>query len=105
MPRGIPHSVFLGRVVRPGVDPQWTDEDQDKALAFEQEKARCCSGCGTRPEEWDPERGGDRFAYVGARRYCPGCEVLHQEGRHIRDGQASFVYPYLVPFAEAKDDE
>lgn len=97
--------MFLGRAVRPGVDPYFTDEDQDKALAFEREQARVCRGCGTRPEEWDPKRGGDRFAYVGQKRYCPGCEVLHQEGRMIKDEQQQFVFPYLTPAHLATDDD
>lgn len=97
--------MFLGRVVEPGVDPAWTDEDQDKALAFEQERGRTCSGCGTRPEEWDPKQGGDRFAYVASQRYCPGCEVLHQEGRNIREGAESYVYPFLTPRREAEKDD
>lgn len=88
--------MFLGRVVGPE-DPLWSDEDQDKALAFEQEQARVCRGCGTRSEEWDPKQGGDRFAYVANHRYCPGCEVLHQEGRNIGEGREAYTYPYLEP--------
>lgn len=48
--------MFMGRVVRPGVDPQWTRDDRLFALAWQAEQAEKCSGCGRRwGETTDPE--------------------------------------------------
>lgn len=44
-PRGIPLSVFLGRVVYPG-EPQWLPEDTTAALDWHIEQAGRCPGCG-----------------------------------------------------------
>lgn len=73
MPLGLPHSTFLG----------WSDDDQDKALAWQLEQRLCCGRCGTRRDEWDPERGGDRNAYVADVTRCSGCEVLDQAQRDL----------------------
>jgi hypothetical protein len=90
-PRGIPHSVFLGG------PPGWTPDDRDKALAWQEMQRQTCTSCGTRPEEWDPEDGGDRAAYLYEVVVCPGCEqaerteaVMHgdhwksQRGKKVR---------------------
>lgn len=66
-PRGIPHSHFLGG------PPVWTHEDREKALwwlILDREK---CSSCGTRPDEWDPAKGGHDHAYLPDLRKCYGC--------------------------------
>lgn len=34
-----------------------------------------CSDCGTRLEEWDDEKGGDRTAYLPSLFDCPGCKA------------------------------
>lgn len=36
-------------------------------------EAERCPGCGTRPAEWDPNRGGHPAAYTAGGRVCPGC--------------------------------
>lgn len=72
MPLGIPHSRFLG-----GPDV-WTEADRDKALAWTHQQRCTCSRCGTRPEEWDPDRGGRRDAYVFVPSICPGCEPMER---------------------------
>lgn len=61
----IPHSEFLG----------WDSDDRDKAIAWHLRQAVTCPRCGTRPEEWDPDRGGQRHAYVGEIHRCAGCVV------------------------------
>jgi hypothetical protein len=86
VPKGIPHSEFLG----------WDPLDQDKALAWEAEQRTVCTGCGTRKSEWDK----DRFAYVGQQHYCPGCDVLAQEQENVREGAHGFSVG-LVPFDQA----
>lgn len=80
-PKGIPHSRFLS----------WSEDDQDKALAWARLTAEVCSGCGTRPEEWTD----DPFAFVGDQVRCSGCEVLEQERENIPDG-ARGVHVRLV---------
>jgi hypothetical protein len=72
-PRGIPHSVFLGRVVGPG-EPQWLDADRDKAIWWMIHQRQACPECGTRPDEW----ADDPDAYVPEPHHCRGCEVAAQ---------------------------
>lgn len=71
-PRGIPHSHFLGG------PPAWTDEDRDKALAWSERERQTHHKCGTRRDEWDPDRGGRRDAYDYLPDVCPGCEALER---------------------------
>lgn len=61
----IRHSEFLG----------WDRDDRDKALAWHLHQSQTCPDCHTRPEEWDPARGGHRHAYHAEIRPCPGCAV------------------------------
>ncbi|MFC3986785.1 hypothetical protein ACFYY8_33560 [Streptosporangium sp. NPDC001559] len=62
----IRHSEFLG----------WDADDRDKAIWQYIRERQACRDCGTRPDEWDPKRGGDRNAYLAERELCRGCEVL-----------------------------
>lgn len=81
VPLGIPHSVFLGRVVGPD-DPAWLDTDRGYALAWRADKAQTCT-CGTRPDEW----AEDDDAYIGSYVYCEGCARLADEQNNVpRDG-------------------
>jgi hypothetical protein len=68
-PRGIPLSVFLGRAVRPGEDPQWLPSDRDDALAWQAFENRRCRSCGTHPDEW----AEDKMAYHAHLHECRGC--------------------------------
>lgn len=89
----IRHSEFLS----------WPESDQDKALAYERYDRSVCV-CGTRREEWDPEAGGDRNAYVAMTDTCPGCQVrgdLEHDLRE-RDMAMSGQFVVLLPRAEAK---
>ena len=85
----LPHSAFLA----------WPTVDQDKAVAYERWLAGVCAGCGTRAEDWDPDRGGHRYAYTAEVMTCAGCAVRddlrHQlaESEDERGGQ----YIRLVP--------
>lgn len=76
-PRGIPHSVFLGRIVGPG-DPTWLEDDREKALWWMIHENERCPNCGTRHEEFDRAAGGDPHAYEWKLRHCRGCEILAQ---------------------------
>lgn len=64
-PHGIPHSEFL----------EWPQADQDKALWWVIHERQTCSGCGTRPDEWDTEQGGSDDAYIAEPYLCRGCRV------------------------------
>ncbi len=79
---GIPHSRFLS----------WSEDDQDKALAFLRDRSSVCSGCGTRQREWE----GDRFAFVAQSTTCLGCEVIEMERDNIHEG-AKGVRIFLSP--------
>lgn len=81
-PRRIPLSVFLGRVVRPGVDPEWLPSDQEAALSWTEFEARRCSHCGTHPDEW----AEDRMAYHAHLKECQGCK--QQQRRSASDEEA-----------------
>jgi hypothetical protein len=72
-PRGIPLSVFLGRVVGPG-DPQWLPEDVAAALKWQSEQDLLCPGCGQpRGESFDKS---SRYTVVSHR--CEACAALQQ---------------------------
>jgi hypothetical protein len=74
---GISHSHFLGG------SPAWTDLDREKAFAYRDHARELCSGCGTRAIEWDPDRGGDRLAYLSDSWRCLGCEAIAMEQDNI----------------------
>lgn len=67
--------MFLGRKVRPGIDPDWLPTDAGLAVAWQQNQREACRSCGTRPDEWQ----ADRDAYVSDTHYCRGCELLAQQ--------------------------
>ncbi|MEV4557203.1 hypothetical protein AB0K51_09410 [Kitasatospora sp. NPDC049285] len=77
----IPHSQLMG-----AVGGRWTALDREKALAWAAYQRDVCEGCGTRPQEWDPDRGGDRQAYVAQTHRCLGCEVLEMEMEQVPEG-------------------
>lgn len=79
----IPHSQFL----------EWDQVDRDKAIWWHIRQAETCSGCGTRDVEWDPERGGSRFAYGAAIRRCRGCEVseMAQDSDVFKQGRGNKI--------------
>lgn len=86
----IPHSHFLGGPLR------WTSLDRQKAQAYSEWKAKACSGCGTRSEDWDPSLGGDRFAYVSHTERCPGCELKEMERENVPE-HAKGIRIGLIP--------
>lgn len=92
--RGVPHSKFLS----------WPELDQDKAIAYAAYKASVCQGCGTREDEWDDTRGGDKHAYEATETTCPGCQVRGDLERQLRDSgmEVSGRYVVLIPRAEAE---
>ncbi|MFE4915800.1 hypothetical protein ACFRCX_30310 [Streptomyces sp. NPDC056652] len=47
-----------------------------------------CPQCGTRDAEWDPDLGGDPYAYTAVGHKCWGCEEIQREQKEIPDGAA-----------------
>ena len=90
VPKGLPHSYFQGG------PSKWTQDDRDKALAYEREMHARCSGCGTRPDDWreNPD------AYVGDVEICQGCARLEQE-RQNEVGQQPGAKFRLIPLGIA----
>lgn len=88
-PRGIAHSVFLGRVVRPGVDPEWLPADRDDALAWQAYENRRCRSCGTHPDEW----AEDKTAYHAHLTECRGCRQVQRlaASDQAKEGQGRSV--------------
>lgn len=78
----IPHSEFLG----------WARSDRDKAVWWYTRQRETCS-CGTRPDEWNEEKGGHRVAYVAKIRQCPGCVETERtrEAREVKDNRGMHV--------------
>lgn len=86
----------------------WSEDDQDKALAWLADEAAHCGTCRTRADEWDPARGGDRYAYVVEPRRCAGCEALGQARRELQrdnehEDQLLGVHLALVPNTDRED--
>lgn len=86
VPLALPHSQFKS----------WDEDDQDKALAYMDDKSYRCGGCGTRPDDWDD----DPDAYIADVVVCKGCERLEME-RQNDVAKRSGAKVGLVPRAEA----
>jgi len=89
----IPHSLFRGHG-----DGTWTDLDRRKALAHAEYQRLVCASCGTRPEEWDEDAGGDEFAYTAVTHRCLGCQTLQDRQKEVPDGaEGHGVKVALIP--------
>lgn len=74
-PRGIPLSVFLGRVVYPG-DQQWTERDTAAAMWWQADQDRRCKTCGLYLDEtMDP---ANEFKYEAEAVWCHGDRAMHR---------------------------
>jgi hypothetical protein len=73
----IAHSAFLA----------WDQDDRDKAIWAHIQDRQTCQQCGTRPDEWDPEQGGHRHAYLARVEVCRGCQAKHQRDKALTDEQ------------------
>lgn len=71
----IPHSQLL----------EWEKPDRDKAIWKYLRRVSTCSGCGTRPEEWNPAEGGHRGAYLATETVCTGCRQIEERQKWLRD--------------------
>lgn len=73
----------------------FTRADRDKAVWFEIYERERCSGCGTRPDEWDPAMGGHDHAYVAKLHKCYGCEAIAKAEARITKQMGAGVTPRL----------
>lgn len=62
---GLPHSALL----------EWEMEDRAKMIALRLERNERCQMCGTAEWEWDPAKGGYKFAYEPMTHICKGCAI------------------------------
>lgn len=74
-PRGIPLSVFLGRVVNPG-EAQWLERDTVLALEWAAAESRRCSGCGQNLDETTVDDSDELYDAVGVA--CGACKAIHR---------------------------
>jgi len=98
VPRGIPHSVFLG----------WDVDDRNKALWWTIHQRQRCPNCGTMPDEWNEAQGGDLHAYAAEPLTCRGCEVAAQGDEwfeHHRKEMRRGTTMRLVPRRLGSDDQ
>lgn len=84
---GTPHSQLLN----------WEPEDRNKLTAHLLEEVATCPQCGTRADEWDPEQGGSRRAYVPEAHICPGCELKELAATDEANQDRRGLYVVLKP--------
>ncbi|MFJ7297545.1 hypothetical protein [Streptomyces collinus] len=90
---GIPHSQFKGHG-----DGTWTDLDRRKALAYADHQRQACPACGTRPDEWDEQAGGDEDAYRATTHRCIGCQLIADKQKTVPEGDEGHgVKVALIP--------
>lgn len=95
-PRGIPHSHFLGGPLA------WTQDDRDKAVWWEIHRRESCPECGTRPDEWDPGKGGHDKAYVTELHRCWGCAEKAKAQDAIKDDKRPGLWVALTRNPEVR---
>lgn len=76
-PRGIPWSTFAG----------WDLLSRASAVAWARRTAQTCNTCGTHPDIWDLDKGGDPHALVAVPRACRGCETLQDGQKQLTEQQ------------------
>jgi len=87
------HSQFLA----------WSDDDQDKALAFERRRqvrqGALCPSCGTEPSDW-VDSTGRRLAepaWIVETTSCQGCDEIDAARSQIGDQERHRVHVRLRP--------
>lgn len=94
---GIPHSVFLGRVVGPG-DPLWLPDDTDKVLAFRRWERDLCPRCATREKDWFGDDGEPLVPapLEAVLRRCPGCAEVGRLQSFAQDQKLDMNGAYVA---------
>jgi len=85
-PKGIPLSVFFGRVVYPG-DPQWTDDDALAALDWQADQDSRCPECNQPIDE--AMKKSNSYAYRAESVRCHGCHAIAAEASRLAGNQVS----------------
>ncbi len=91
-PRGIPLSVFLGRVVYPG-DPVWLPDDTLAALDWQEHEATKCPGCG-QPRDESMAHEDDSPPYEVTLNRCQACKAAAIEVKAF-GGDTAGLYPLV----------
>jgi hypothetical protein len=95
-PRGIPLSVFFGRVVGLG-DQQWTQRDAQAAVLWELDQKAHCPGCGQpRDECMGPEIDDDAPEYEVTSTRCWACEARDKKLKEFQEEGGSGAGLYLM---------
>lgn len=81
-PRGIPLSIFRGRVPAPG-EPHWLPLDRAAALAWHERELTRCPGCGLDQRETTDAGNDDKYTAEGVR--CHACKAKDQAARDFAD--------------------
>lgn len=77
---GIPRSIFLGRPLPAPGEPLWLEEDTEWALAWQEDKASRCGGCGHPLDETTDPDAEEAYRVHTIR--CHACTA-----RDRKDGQ------------------
>lgn len=104
--RGIPHSIFLGRLW-PNPDdptePQWLDVDQDVAMAHHTWAGQVCPHCGLHPLDWPTERSE---TWKGVLSTCWGCvevaDTMSTIPKDVSEERRRHIRAHLVPRTESE---
>lgn len=91
-PRGIPLSVFLGRIVYPG-EPLWLEGDALAAVDWDAYEHAKCPGCG-QPRDECMAHEDAAPAYEVELLRCHSCSAAAAEGRAV-GGDSSGLYPVV----------
>lgn len=91
-PRGIPLSVFLGRIVYPG-DPQWLEDDAQAAIDWDTFDRSRCPGCG-QPRDECMAHEDEAPVYEVTMARCHACSAASAEGKAF-DGNQAGLYPLV----------
>jgi hypothetical protein len=84
--RGIPRSVFLGRIVADG-EPVWLEEDTQAALEWQEHKDSLCSGCGNPRDESFALENHDRYDVTALA--CHACAARERKAQVMSgDGES-----------------
>ena len=75
VPKGIPYTVFLGRVVYHG-DPQWTADDRTAVVDWLIDQDNRCQDCGASLNEALAE--DNAYEYRAEALWCHGCRAMHR---------------------------